>query len=397
MLSFLSNLRDVKSALSAGMLLLFAVWLQVGDDIAKVEPGDTLAGRVAILVDYLGPAVTLAVVTFVAYVLGLVLPFHLLGLTAVNRIDRKKAVREENNSQDARLFRFVLDKVKRAANKKSLDDLIWGLYREIPAFQSFSIRSPWWIRFAPPRFRSSLTGLWTRSALERGSQDRKSPGDKEPPREDRFAVRQKERKTEKQLASLLLQRIYSESALLAVDLGHKDDKAYDRFDKARGESEFRAGLCLPLLILATVVALQFPPAGFTWADLIVIGVAWGVVGVLGFLYGTGRAFWVLWAVAGVLGFLWGLSRDFGIPWGAVGVIGVGFVAAIALGLWARHKSREAQEELSGAIILGRIKVPELEVLDAVFNVTETAGHQTPISTPSLSWRGKLADALRPRR
>lgn len=340
MLGFLSNLRDVKSALSAGMLLLFAVWLLMGEQIAKVAPGDTLAGKVATLINYLGPVVTLAVITFVAYVVGLVLPFHRIVLRGINRYNRRRAAREGDKTQESRLLDFIEDLVGRAARQKPLEELYWDLMREIPALAKMKTLTPWWIRYSPPCVRSRLTRRWIAAAL-RDASKRKPTAGKEPPRQGTFAARMAERKNQKVLASLLLRRIYSESALLAVDLGQKDDKAYDRFDKARSESEFRSALCIPMLILTIVIALQLPPDEF--------------------------------------------------PWAALGVLGIGCFAVLVLALRAIHKAQEAQEEVNSAIILGRIKVPELQVLE------EATDFEATINTPTLSRRSTILSALLPKK
>lgn len=376
MFNSFSNLRDVKSALSAGMLMFFALWLLLGDDVAKVQPGDSLLGRVAILVQYVGPAVTLAAVTFAAYLLGLILPFHHVGLWALGRLNRGRAVRQED-----RLFRFILDQVRRAGERESLDELLRRLLREVPAMYEFSFPDPWWIRLAPPRWRPRLRGHRTRWALKYAKR-KGSIEIEEPDPADLFARRGAERNTEKHITALLLRRIYSESALLAVDLGYKDDKAYDRFDRARSESEFRVGLCLPLLILTTVVALQFPSRGFVWTDVVVVGSLWTAVVVVRMLWGAGRAFWIIWILVGLFGVLWVVWGRYGVPWEAVGVLSLGCFAALVLASWATSKAQEAQEEVSSAVILGRIRVPELQVLQDV------------IATPERTWSSKILDALR---
>lgn len=335
MLGFLSNLRDVKSALSAGSLLLFAVWLAIGEQIARVAPGDTLAGKVATLIGYLGPVATLAVLTFVAYVVGLVLPFHSIVLEAINRYNRKTAARDGEKTQESRLLDFIQDQVQQAAKKKPLEELTKDLIREIPALTKMRIRYPWWVRFSPLFLRSRLERRWEKKVIRQALERKQSDGKE--PLEGSFEAYRAERNGQRVLASMLLRRIYTESALLAVDLGHKDDKAYERFDKARSESEFRAGLCIPLLILTAVIALQLSPSQF--------------------------------------------------PWGAVGVFGIGCFAVVVLLARAIYKAQEAQEEVNSAIILGRIKVPELQVLQVAINVEAT------LNTPPPSLGHRILEAL----
>lgn len=53
MLNFLTNLRDMKSSLSSGMVLLFCLWLVFGNEVADVESDDSLAGNLRRLAEYL--------------------------------------------------------------------------------------------------------------------------------------------------------------------------------------------------------------------------------------------------------------------------------------------------------------------------------------------------------
>lgn len=328
LLGFLSNLRDVKGALSAGMLLLFAVWLVIGEQIARVRPGDTMVGKVATLTDYLGPVATIAAVAFLAYVVGLVLPFHSLVLYGIQRHNRKKAAREGAKRQESRLLDFVLDLITQAERKKPLGELTRDLLREIPALTRIKMRYPWWIRFSPTCVAACLERRWDQKVIRQALDEKKPP--KRKSKTDTSA-----RTERKRLAAVLLRCIYKESSLLAVDLGHKDDKAYERFDKARGEAEFRAALCVPLLILTVVIALQL-----------------------------------------------GSSQN---PWGSLGVFGIGCFAVLVLVARATRKAEEAQEEVNSAIILGRIKVSELQVLEATIN-TEVALEAPPSGRPRRTWR-----------
>lgn len=76
MLNLLDGLRDLKAPLASGTVTLFALWLAFANGIADVESGDSLAGNIRRLAEYLGVPATLGIVAFVAYLLGLVLSLH---------------------------------------------------------------------------------------------------------------------------------------------------------------------------------------------------------------------------------------------------------------------------------------------------------------------------------
>ncbi len=342
MLGFLSNLRDVKSALSAGMLLLFAIWLLVGDEIARVEAGDTLTGRVAILIGYLGPVATLALITFAAYVIGLVLSLHSKVLAVINRHNGVEAVLEEDSLgadalQESRLLNFLKDQVTKAVKKREVDQLAWDLMGEFPGLWRLHFRPKWWTRCLPRWVRRRFTR--TKFKPDDLLKDEKSDTE-----DNQLGPREAKQKMKKQLAYVLFRRIYVESALLAVDLGQKDDQAYERFDKARGESEFRAGLCIPMLVVTGVSVWQLACENYP--------------------------FWMVWGM-GVLGLF----------------------AVVVLARRAIHKAQEAQEEVNSAIILGHVELPELQVLDAAINSCTPDQCDTSPSASAPRRRGRILKAL----
>lgn len=390
MLGFLSNLRDVKSALSAGMLLLLGGWLLLGGEIARVRPSDeTLAGRIAILVDYMGPVATLAVLPFVAYIVALMVPFHFVGQWFIARWDRRRQEKNDD-SQGSSLEDFILAQIERAAKRKSMRDMQNLLIREVPGFMKIRFAYPVWIGMFPPRIRRRIRYLWTHKQMVEAVENRPKGGEK---REDgsnkalaKHEAWQAERKERRQLAELVLLRVRRRRALMAAALAQADSGAYERFDKAQSESDFRAGLCFPLLILTIVIALQIPLDYLTWQEIPVLailwlasgaavafGVAWGVVKLLGIRMRAVVVFAICWGAVGALGVL-------GVPWGLVGVLIAGCAAVVVLALWASQKAAEAQDELDNAIILGHIEVLELKVLRT--NETPTPSAHTAVERSS---------------
>lgn len=368
MLGFLSNLRDVKSALSAGMLMLFTGWLVLGDEIAKVRPtDDTLVGRLAILVDYIGPVATLAVLPFVAYVIGLAVPLHYVGQWTIARWNSRR--KKDDDLHGSALEDFVRDRIKRAAKDLPVEELGKELIREVPGYPKLRISYPVWTRLFVGKLRRRVRHLWGQRLMRQALQE-SSTGKEIAEVSDREQI--------KMLTEIVLLRVRGRGALTAAALAQANSGAYERFDKARSESEFRSGICLPLLLLAVIVALQLPFRPLTWVEIPALAILWMVLaavvlvgGGLGLLKAlqirkrTVGIYVVCWLVIAIIGLI-------GIPWSQVGVLVVGCLAVLVLVLWALEKDAEAQTELENAIVLGHIDVLELQVLEAYAHAQESA-------------------------
>jgi hypothetical protein len=242
MLGFLTNLRDVKSSLSSGMLLLFGLWLWFGHQISNVHGGDTLLGNIARLVAYVGPVPTIAAITFCAYVLGVVLA---LDARVLNAIYKMALATPDFVDSEGRLRQHVEDLATRASLVRSPREL----RNEIAPDG------------APTPIRQSIwEELWAEGDADGGK------------------ARAKELKA---LVNDVMRQMYSEIDGLAHQLGKTDEKAYDRFHKARGEAEFRAGLIIPLLFITGVCATRiYFEVSPQWWCLVVVGAGAVAAGIL---------------------------------------------------------------------------------------------------------------------
>lgn len=233
MLGFLSNLRDVKSALSAGMLLLLAAWLAFGHHLANVEADDTLTGNVAKLVTYLGPVPTIAAVTFLAYVLGVLLE---LDATVLRFLRWLPIAGEQFQESEGKRLRQHVEEVSARASL---------------------VRDPRELRKDIAPSGRELPPTWKSGAEEWMEADH--DGKKAFARESAALV------------SDVMRQIYLDIDGLAHQLRKKDEKAYNQFDKARGESEFRAGLVIPVLVVALVCAVRMHVENYpAWSWLVVV-------------------------------------------------------------------------------------------------------------------------------
>lgn len=216
-LGFLSNLRDVKSSLASGMILLFTLWLIFGNEIADVSNDDSVAGNLRRLVEYIGPAGTLGLVLFVAYVAGMVLTSHAWINVVIERINRlfpggAHWPRSQTVSEPTRLrFDIFLHTTFREASKKS-DEAELLKVLNLPMTSELQKRI-----------------------------DEAEPGHERSQEMTLQAVR------------FLEYYVFSSLDILAVQLHSKKERSWDRYDKALAESEFRAGIAGPIGFLGLVL------------------------------------------------------------------------------------------------------------------------------------------------
>jgi hypothetical protein len=206
MLSFLTNLRDMKSSLASGMLLLFCLWLVFGNAIADVESDATLAGNLRRLTEYLGSVGTLGIIAFIAYVVGLVSSMDRLGLLlGRNPFDRNAWYRRFGLSTTTwqRLDRHLNLALNKATGEATSEFIVRSIFSS-----------------------TAMRGHEDLAVLSASSDETKRG----------------------------LQRLIVEDVdILAVQLHSKHEKIYDKYDKARTEAEFRAALIIPIILLGFVL------------------------------------------------------------------------------------------------------------------------------------------------
>lgn len=327
-LGFLANLRDIKASLTSGMILLFTVWIAFADKIVDVEPGSSVAGNVALLVDYLGPVGTIGVVSFVAYFLGLVLSLDKLVLGTSRAL---RAAGENRGLLTASLF--ILGSAAQYLGQTVLNTsrMLFGWPRKVaqssktPAFRSRRFNEYVRHRVSEAFRYGSPDDLIERLSSSTSYSSRASLGaivdfsEPQPPTPQ---------KLEEIISNYVLDEIRGDLDILALQLGHKRERAYDRFEKARSEAEFRAAIVLPLALLTTVLVIHLAEENAS-PELISVSLIFGLI------------------------------------------------STVVLAVKAYTKMNESEEEVINAIVMGEIDVPQLSVVTQV----EEAGRKNHMKAP----------------
>ncbi|MBG6184755.1 hypothetical protein IWX65_002733 [Arthrobacter sp. CAN_A214] len=312
MLGFLANLRDIKASLTSGMILLFAIWLAFGNQIAGVKADDSVAGNVARLVDYLGPVATLGVVSFVAYFLGLILSLDRIVLGA------SRVLRSANANQGLipAFFTILISTLEFiGATYARFFRVLFGMR----AAKSRSTRTP---AFRSPRLNGYVRQIVS-DALDRNGQElvvkrltnaaSYSPTAPLGALLDFATPEGSDEDVDGVVSDYVLGTIRTDLDILAVQLGHKRERAYDRFEKARSEAEFRAAIVIPLILLTVILCSR-------------------------------------------------LSMESASPGVITATLFTGLVGTVVLTVKAYRKMNESEEEVINAILLEEIEVPQLIVL-----------------------------------
>lgn len=245
MLNLLDGLRDLKAPLASGIVILFALWLAFANGIAGVEPGDSLAGNVRRLTEYLGVPATLGIIAFVSYLLGLVLSPHRIVLRLTSRLFDGPGTRSRHMfSRPRRLAlppdtqyrfgRYAVD-VTREAEKRGVEE--WDIY---------SAMNPDGVGRTV-----GITG-WKDKVWARVKAKGKSADENDNYRMISDTINTAER------------ALANDVNLLAAQLQTAKEKTYEQYDKAKTEADFRAGLVLPLLLVASVAGYRLVLEGLPW-------------------------------------------------------------------------------------------------------------------------------------
>lgn len=215
MLGFLTNLRDIKSSLVSGMILLFTVWLVFGNALTKVPNDDSITGNLNRIASYLGTPGTLAVLTFIAYVLGMVATTH-GWLNVVEGFKGGKVADSVSKTNAERFSKFLSKLVDGAGKNVAPTDLIKVLELKSPDFDR--------IPHLP----------------DAGHQ---------------------QRELKKHLVPYLEKYVLADLRVLAAQLHVNHDKTWEKYDKASSEADFRASMVVPLALMMTALSIRIASEG----------------------------------------------------------------------------------------------------------------------------------------
>lgn len=232
MINLLDGLRDLKAPLSSGLAVLFGLWLIFADEISKVSEGDSLSGNVWMISNYLTPAGSLAALAFLAYILGTVLSLHVPVLYVANNVHDWIEYSPWYHGSVAtydRLLRFVHSEINLA------------LQNGVTIRQIYDVLTH--------------AGTWNHSQLAENDFG-----------SEKYSPKQLLSKNIEYTVGGATAAIRLSEALLATQLHSAKDKVYERYDKCKTESTFRAALVIPILFVGSVVATRLSLEGNTPAS-----------------------------------------------------------------------------------------------------------------------------------
>jgi hypothetical protein len=254
MINLLDGLRDLKAPLGSGLIFLFALWLIFANDIAAVNPSPTILGNIRHLTDFVGTPAALGILAFLAYLSGLLLSPHTAAfwLTEVVTRGLLKITLFSAFPDIDRRWAWKIASLKRKANS---------------ALHKFrSTRSPQLdkrLRFFIMQFIKSLVDEGKsmrdlhRQIIAVDHPKRLSKEEKLRPPTGLHELLVQLIRPSDEIAERVSLNILSEVELLAVQLHGAKEKIYDKYDKNKTESDFRAALVIPLVFVGLVAIVRF--------------------------------------------------------------------------------------------------------------------------------------------
>lgn len=250
----LPGFRDFRTPLVIGGLWLVFVWIWLGMPVPNKEDTEGPVGLLNALDEYLTPTAFIGVLSFTAYVIGIVLALDSKLATGVhglfNRRARKRGFvfRTQEELED-RLPDFL--ERTRGTSRRSIPQL-----HQLVAAAAMRARdrdADW--REIYQKFDGSTSGdaaymeLWN----ERGHD---------------YDARKHAEMIEKafnQVRPQIMQSIEQEIPILGNKLLHTNKDLYDLYDRTTSEANFRLGIALPILALTVqrVIILGFETPGVT--------------------------------------------------------------------------------------------------------------------------------------
>jgi hypothetical protein len=208
-MSLLPGLRDLRTPLAVGYLWLSFLWLLMRHEISEALASKGVIAEIAHIVGLAEPTVALAALSFFAYLVGAVaLP---LSIAIKNFMRWFTGLGTLDGRTEYRVRRFVTEQMS-----------------------EFEATTHSWQEIVEILVTSAETWTERKMATEKPS-------------------------TEKSIVSRILNnRLWEERDDLAVQLQlFEKQNLFQAYDRNRSESEFRAGVALPILALTIVISLGY--------------------------------------------------------------------------------------------------------------------------------------------
>lgn len=253
----LPGFRDFRTPLVTGYLWLLSTWILLGKPVPTKDRKDGLMGTVNALSEYLSPALVLGVLSFVAYIVGMLLMMDTKVVAGVVRrfgwTLRRSVTRSGRARYSFRLNAFVHD-YERLVNTNSgstMRRLLWEAFkrvekREVPSetiYAEYDVDRP-------------------DEEKEKAFND-KAQGDPDKVEE------LKRRDAMTSVSTILLSDMEAEIPTMATKLQEKNKDLYDAYSKDKSEAEFRLSVAFPIAtasVLIYFMGLFSNPTLNTWVS-----------------------------------------------------------------------------------------------------------------------------------
>jgi hypothetical protein len=219
--SLLPGLRDIRTPLAAGYLWVVVLWLLLHDYVPKsATEAQGAVGSLYQLGSLVGGSAGLAAVSFIAYLLGLILAIF---TERLGTLIKAKISREHAPSPDAR---------KQSQLGRFVDTALFDFEQDYPRFTVYDY--------------VDVFGQMPGRTVHR------------------------EEKSRDEVRQTFLEFVIDEYPAIAIRLQAKNRDLWDTYDRHTAEAEFRLGIAPPLVLASVTLAFQASP---WWLCLLVVPAA----------------------------------------------------------------------------------------------------------------------------
>lgn len=258
----LPGFRDFRTPLITGYLWLVVVWIIFGQPLPSPETRHGLVGLINAASSYLSPAAYLAVLSFVAYTVGILLAVNVTRATGLIYMFGFNSERSWDEAKGRRTLRWVWNR-KNPTTARSLN---WLSTRTLTKLLTEAIRR------TDKRFVSPQT-VWNEYGLVSPDYDEWDRTRKENDFNNAQLSDHFRDETLRTLRPILLLEMVDEIPALATKLQEKNTDLFSSYDRERSEAEFRLSVAFPIAILSIQVwALDFADDRFLSTLAAVLGV-----------------------------------------------------------------------------------------------------------------------------
>ncbi|WP_059387707.1 hypothetical protein [Arthrobacter sp. Hiyo1] len=223
MISFLDGLRDLRTSISSGLIILFGIWLNIAPFMSEISSTPGFGSEFAKLLGFLGPVGSVALISFIAYIVGLLLPFGNLFIYIHDKFELRS--QQKDRRKNKRIGQIT---------EPTRERLTAFIKNEVDLALSRGVQ--------PAEIYSAMDGL---------------PGKSGPRLKKRKKI---DRNSSVISDAILISIIRWELNDLATRLKFNQNEIFERYDRFRGEAEFRFALVLPLTFaLFTIFARNARP------------------------------------------------------------------------------------------------------------------------------------------